>query len=107
MNPTFIRAINVQGGSMSIDPTKRNYKCELCDKEFKHGESGRYCQSCQSKINRNVRNRDKIQHKFGGCLPEYINMYFAQRLEILTKWIIGLTVVLGLLAAIQIVLVFR
>jgi hypothetical protein len=50
---------------------------------------------------------DKLQSAYGGRIPEYINMVFAKRLETLTIWLIVLTIILGILAVVQILLLIR
>ena len=49
----------------------------------------------------------KVVAKMGNATPEGINLYFASRLELLTKVIIVLTFVLAVLAVIQIYLIVR
>lgn len=56
----------------------------------------------ENKVQRNVKEMDKIQAEYGGRKPEYINMYFAFRLKCLTTVLIWLTVVLTVLTATQI-----
>lgn len=46
----------------------------------------------------------KIVSKIGDATPKGINLYYASRLEFLTKILIGLTIVLFILAVIQIIL---
>jgi len=50
---------------------------------------------------------NKLQDAFGGYRPDLINMYFAAKLERLTKVLIWLTAVLSALAIIQIILLVR
>jgi len=78
-----------------------NKVCELC---YKPIEKGILCPDCSAKSQKNVKEVSKLQHLFGGYKPEYINMYFAKKLEKLTKVLIALTVMLGIIAVLQIVL---
>ncbi len=55
-------------------------------------------------IQKNVKKINEVQKEYGGLLPEYINMYFAAKLEKLTVWLIILTCVLSILTAIQIII---
>lgn len=50
-----------------------------------------------------LRQMDTMQKKFGGRLPEYVNMYFAAKLECLTKALVWMTAILGMAAVAQIV----
>jgi len=65
---------------------------------------GGLCQRCQAKVQKNLKEMDKLQVDNGGRLPEYVNMMLAKRLETLTKCLIVLTFILGLLAIAQIIL---
>lgn len=57
------------------------------------------------KTDRKAREKiDEIQAKFGGLRPELITMYLAEKLNCLTKALIGLTVILGILTCVHIVL---
>ena len=58
-------------------------------------------------IQRNISKASNIQKKFGGYRPELINMYFAAKLESLTRVLIVLTVVLAILTIVQIILLTR
>ncbi len=49
----------------------------------------------------------KIVDKVGDATPRGINLYYASRLECLTKVLIVLTCILTILAAIQIYLIVR
>jgi hypothetical protein len=44
---------------------------------------------------------DKIQQKYGGRKPEYIVMLFADRLNCLTKVLLALSIILAVLAGLQ------
>jgi hypothetical protein len=50
---------------------------------------------------------DKLQSAYGGRLPEYVNMMLGKKLESLTKWLIVLTIILAVLAVIQMFLIIR
>ena len=58
-------------------------------------------------IQKNISKINKIEKKFGGYRPDLINMYFAAKLESLTRVLIGLTVVLAILTSVQIILLIR
>lgn len=58
-------------------------------------------------IQENVSKINKLQKKFGGYRPDLINMYFAAKLECLTKVLILLTTVLAILTVVQIILLIR
>jgi uncharacterized coiled-coil DUF342 family protein len=58
-------------------------------------------------IQKYVSRINNIQKQFGGYKPEYINMYFAAKLESLTRVLIVLTAVLTILTIIQIILLIR
>jgi len=92
---------------MSINSTKHQYICEGCDKDLTGTGSHVLCPKCQAESQNNVKEIGQLQRRFGGFKPEYISMYFAKRLENLTKALIGLTIVLGIIALIQIILLFR
>lgn len=91
---------------MSVDLTKRNYICGGCGKDLS-AEEYHLCLKCQSESQKNVKEIGQLQAIFGGFKPEYISMYFAKRLEKLTKALIGLTIVLGIITVVQIILLFR
>ena len=64
------------------------------------------------RIQKNVKRGDTIQAAHGGRLPEYITMTLTadlesstRRLVYLTRWLIRLTIALGVLAAAQIALI--
>ncbi|OGN97454.1 MAG: hypothetical protein A2Z77_05345 [Chloroflexi bacterium RBG_13_51_36] len=59
------------------------------------------------KIQENVRKVNRIQEEFGGYRPDLINMYFAAKLESLTRILIGLTIVLAILTGIHIILLIK
>ena len=60
------------------------------------------------KTQKKAREITRIQdEKFGGYRPDLINMYFAAKLESLTRILIGVTVVLAILAVIQIILLIK
>jgi len=61
----------------------------------------------RNKIQKSVSRINRIQEQFGGYRPEYINMYFAAKLEALTRVLIVLTAVLTILTIIQIILLIR
>lgn len=54
-----------------------------------------------------INEMDKIQHKYGGRMPEYITMLFANRLNCLTKALIALTAILAILTSVHIYLLLR
>ena len=83
------------------------YKCELCDKTHEGNYRGRYCQKCTAKVQENVKKMDKLQSAYGERLPEYVNMMLGKKLESLTKWLIVLTIILAVLAVVQILLLIR
>ena len=58
-------------------------------------------------IQKNVTKINNLQREFGGYRPDLINMYFAKRLESLTRVLIVLTAVLTILTIIQIVLLIK
>ena len=60
-----------------------------------------------NQIQQAVCEMDNIEKKFGGRAPEYINMYFAAKLECLTRALIVLTVVLIALTSVYIFLLVR
>jgi len=45
---------------------------------------------------------NKIQEEFGGYRPDLILMYFAKRLDCLTKALIAVSILLGVLAIVQV-----
>jgi hypothetical protein len=54
-----------------------------------------------------IENMEKILQKYGGRRPEYITMFLADRLNSLTRVLIGLTVTLAILTVIHIYLLVR
>jgi len=60
-----------------------------------------------NKSQKSVSKIENIQKGFGGLKPEYINMYFAAKLETSTRVLIVLTAVLTILTIIQIILLIR
>lgn len=60
-----------------------------------------------NRIQKNISKINNIEKKFGGYRPDLINMYFAAKLESLTRLLIGLTVVLAILTSVQIILLIR
>ena len=58
-------------------------------------------------IQKNVTKINNLQREFGGYRPDLINMYFAAKLEALTRVLIVLTAVLTILTIIQIILLIR
>jgi len=49
----------------------------------------------------------EIQAKYGGYRPELINMFFAKKLDCLTKALIALTTILAMLTVVHIYLLLR
>lgn len=90
---------------MSTNRPKRRNVCEACGQE--HADPGILCLKCQAESQKNVKEIGRLQRIFGGFKPEYINMYFAKRLENLTKALFGLTIVLGIIAVLQVILLLR
>jgi len=60
-----------------------------------------------NKIQKLVKKCDKIQKEFGGRNPEYIMMYFSQRLDRLTIALITLTAILSVLTVVHIILLIN
>lgn len=56
------------------------------------------------KVQRRVTEIAEFQKRFGGYKPEYVSMYYAVRLDTLTRVLKWLTIVLAMLAGIQIAL---
>jgi len=54
-----------------------------------------------------IEEMDRIQHKYGGRVPEHITMFFAKRLDYLTKVLIALTIILAMLTVVHICLLLR
>ena len=50
---------------------------------------------------------NRIQQKYGGRSPEYIIMFFAERLDCLTRVLIGLTGILAVLTVVHIYLLVK
>jgi hypothetical protein len=60
------------------------------------------------KIQKNISKIKRIQDlEFGGIRADLINMYFAVKLESLTRVLICVTVVLAILVVIQIILLIK
>ena len=59
------------------------------------------------KIQKYVSKINKLEKQFGGYRPDLINMYFAAKLECLTKALIILTAVLAVLTITQIILLIQ
>jgi hypothetical protein len=58
-------------------------------------------------IQKNVSKINNIQKEFGGYRPDVINMYFATKLESLTRVLIVLTAVLTISTIIRIILLIK
>ena len=61
----------------------------------------------EKEVQKNVRKINRIEARFGGYRPELINMYFAEKLESLTRHLIVLTAVLTVATITQIILLIR
>lgn len=60
-----------------------------------------------NRIQKNISKINNIEKEFGGYRPDLINMYFAAKLESLTRALIVLTVVLTILTSVYIFLLVR
>lgn len=60
-----------------------------------------------NRIQKNVSKINSIQKEFGGYRPDLVNMYFATKLESLTRVLIVLTAVLTILTIIQLILLIK
>ena len=50
---------------------------------------------------------NKISEEFGGYRPDLIMLYYAKRLDCLTKALIAVSILLGVLAIVQVFVIVR